>query len=46
MYALIVKGRKLAVSIDLHGELFARMIVLIMLYGCEVCREHKYFTIL
>ncbi len=36
MYALIGKCRKLSLPIDLQHELFDRMIVPIMLYGCEV----------
>ncbi len=36
MYALIGKCRKLGLRIDLQLELFDRMIVPIMLYGCEV----------
>ncbi len=36
MYALIGKCRKLGLPIDLQLELFDRMMVSIMLYGCEV----------
>ncbi len=36
MYTLIHKCRKLGITIDLQLELFDRMIVQNMLYGCEV----------
>ncbi len=43
MYAFIDdKCRKLDLPIDLQLELFDRMIVLIMLYGCEVWGPENY----
>ncbi len=42
MYALIDKCRKLDIPIDLQLELFHRMIVSFMLYGCEVWGPKKY----
>ncbi len=42
MYALIGKCRKLGLPIDLQLELSDRMIVPIMLYGCEVWRPENY----
>ncbi len=42
MYAIIGKCRKLGLPIDLQRELFDRMIVPIMLYGCEVWGPENY----
>ncbi len=42
MYALIGKCRKLGLSTDLLLELYDRMIVPIMLYGCEVWGPENY----
>ncbi len=42
MYALIGICRKLGRPIDVQLELFDRMIVPIMLYGCEVWGEENY----
>ncbi len=42
MYALIGKCRKLGLLIGLQIELFDRMIVPIMLYGCEVWGPENY----
>ncbi len=42
MYVLIGKYRKLGLPIDLQLELFDRMIVQIMLYGCEVWGPETY----
>ncbi len=42
MYALIGKCRKLGFPIDLQLELFDRMIVPIMVYGCEVWGPENY----
>ncbi len=42
MYALIGKCRKLDLPINLQLELFDRMIVPIMLYGCEVLGPENY----
>ncbi len=42
MYGLIGKCRKQSLPIDLQLELFDRMIVPIMLYGCEVWGPENY----
>ncbi len=42
MYALIGKCRNLGLPIDLQFELFDRMIVPIILYGCEVWGPEHY----
>ncbi len=42
MYALISKCRKLGLPIDLQLELFDRVIVPIMLYGCKVWGPENY----
>ncbi len=42
MYARIGKCRKLGLPIDLQLELFDRMIVPIMLYGCDVWGAENY----
>ena len=44
MYALIGKCRKLGLPIDLQLELFDRLIVPIMLYGCEVWGSENYIV--
>ncbi len=42
MYAVIGKCRKLGLPIDLQLELLYRIIVPIMLYGCEVWEPENY----